>query len=84
MITHLCSCIKTSGQRTSSYFESTEKDALRFPCAIGHPYLVGYDGVREENEASLYADVTDWQRTIYISKERLGQGQAKSQILMEA
>jgi hypothetical protein len=52
-------------------FESIEKGSTRFPYSIGHPYLVGYDGVRQEKDASIYADVTGWQRRIYVPKERL-------------
>jgi len=52
-------------------FESTEKESTHFPYSISHPYLVGYDGVRQEKDASIYADVTGWQRRIYVPKERL-------------
>ncbi|MCJ1229283.1 hypothetical protein MMC12_005948 [Toensbergia leucococca] len=42
----------------------------RFPFKIGEPYLVGYDGARNEDAETRLLDVAQWQRRLYLSPDR--------------
>jgi hypothetical protein len=43
----------------------------KFPYAIGNAYLVGYDGVRKEEDYSELNDPKTWKDKIYVPAERL-------------
>lgn len=47
-----------------------EQSRQRFPFKIGEPYLVGYDGARNEVAETRLLDVTQWQRRLYLSPDR--------------
>lgn len=48
-----------------------DKEACKFPRAIGQPYLAGYDGIRKEEAATLMIDTIEWQQRLYLPPERL-------------
>lgn len=47
-----------------------EKRYRQYPRVIGQPFLVGYDGVRKFDAASLLQRVEDWQKNLYLSPAR--------------
>lgn len=49
----------------------SDREACRFPIAIGQPYLAGYDGIRKEEAATLMVDTIEWHQRLYLPPERL-------------
>lgn len=47
-----------------------QKRLRQYPRTIGHPFLVGYDGVRRVDAASLLLREEDWQKNLYLSPAR--------------
>ena len=41
-----------------------------FPCALGKPYLVGFEETRKDADPSILEAVPLWQRRIYLSPDR--------------
>lgn len=42
----------------------------QFPRSLGKPFLIGYDGVRKAEAASLRIRTDEWQKSVYLSPER--------------
>lgn len=49
---------------------SPDREQHIFPFKLGQPYLVGYDGARNEEAESHFVQTIPWQSRLYLSPER--------------